>query len=314
MNGSRDLPALDLLKAFDAAARNLSFTRAGAELFLSQSAVSRQIQQLEQQLGVTLFIRRVRALVLTELGRQYHTEVSQALRQLREAGTRLRATPVGQFVTVTTTVTFASLWLVPLLADFQDQHPEVEVRIAADNAVRDLKRDRLDVAIRYTTRRLAGEGAVRLFGERTQPVCSSKLPGIKTLRRGEDLSNFVLLHFDDPRQHTPWLTWNVWFETMRIKPTAPKGVLRFNQYDMMLRAAINGQGIALGRLPLVTSLLDDGSLIAPLDDKRYASAAQDRAYWLMAGDMAHERSEVRTFIAWLIDKSAPLGKSFADAE
>ncbi len=188
------------------------------------------------------------------------------------------------------------------------------MRIAADNAVRDLERDRLDVAIRYSTLKLAGVGAQWLFGERTQPVCSPKLRGINKLRNGEELCNFVLLHFDDPRQHTPWLTWDVWFETMKIKPRAPKVVVRFSHYDMMLRAAINGQGIALGRLPLIASLLDDRALIAPLDDARYGATAQDRAYWLKAADTARAKPEVRTFIAWLISKSAPLGKTVASDE
>ncbi len=307
----RDLPSLDLLKAFESAARQLSFTRAGAELFLSQSAVSRQIQQLEEQLGVALFIRRTRALLLTEQGRRYYRDVNQALHQLREAGANLRAAPDGRIVTVTTTVTFASLWLVPLLADFQQQHPEIEVRIAADNAVRDLERDRLDVAIRYSARELAGAGAQRLFGEHTLPVCSPKLLGKKKLQRTEDLSNFVLLHFDDPANHNPWLTWDVWFEAMKIKPPAPKGVLRFSHYDMMVRAAVNGQGIALGRLPLLASLLDDGTLVAPLAAARYSASAQDRAYWLNATAAARERPEVRTFMQWLVAKAAPLAQGGA---
>jgi len=307
----RDLPSLDLLKAFDAAARHLSFTRAGAELFLSQSAVSRQIQQLEDQLGVPLFIRRTRALELTEQGRRYHREVSLALHQLREAGAGLRAATDSHLVTVTTTVTFASLWLVPLLADFQQQHPHIEVRIAADNAVRDLERDRLDVAIRYSTRELAGAGAQRLFGERTLPVCSPKLLGRKKLQSPEDLSDFVLLHFDDPARLTPWLTWEVWFEAMKIRPHAPRGVLRFSHYDMMVRAAVDGQGIALGRLPLIASLLKDGTLVAPLAESRFSAGAQDRAYWLNATPAARERPEVRTFMAWLTGKAAALQQDTA---
>lgn len=314
MKNPRDLPSLDLLKAFEAAARNLSFTRAGAELFLSQSAVSRQIQQLEEQLGVALFIRRTRALVLTEPGQRYYRDVNQALHQLREAGVNLRAAPEGHIVTVTTTVTFASLWLVPLLADFQQQHPDIEVRIAADNAVRDLERDRLDVAIRYSTRALAGAGALRLFGEHTLPVCSPKLLGKKKLQRAEDLSDFVLLHFEDPGQHTPWLTWDVWFEAMKIKPRPPRGVLRFSHYDMMVRAAVDGQGVALGRLPLIASLLQDGTLVAPLAAARYSADAQDRAYWLNATAAAQLRPEVQTFMEWLIGKAAAMQPQSADGE
>src|SRR5512139_1171760 len=146
---SRDLPAsLDLLRGFEASARLLSFTAAASELFLTQSAVSRQVQQLEEQLGVKLFERRTRALVLTDAGDRYFRDVSKALNQLREATAAVRAktTPV---VRVTTTLTFASLWLVPRLASFQKEHEEISVHVVADNTVRDLERNALDVALRY---------------------------------------------------------------------------------------------------------------------------------------------------------------------
>lgn len=313
MHKSRDLPSLELLKAFESAARQLSFTRAGNELFLSQSAVSRQIQLLEAQLGTPLFIRRTRALLLTESGQRYYREVNQALNQLRAAGASLAATPTGRLVTVTTTVTFASLWLVPYLADFQQQHPDIEVRIAADNTLRDLEGGQLDVAIRYSTRQRAGAGAVRLFGEYLIPVCSPTLTHEGSLRRAVDLNRFVLLHFDDPVQFTPWLTWEVWFETMKAPPPAPKGVLRFSHYDMMLRAAINGQGVALGRMPLIAPTLANGSLISPLNQSQFKSKSLNRAYWLIASPAARERPQVRTFMRWLATKAAPLARSTGDA-
>lgn len=304
MNKARDLPSLDLLKAFEAAARHLSFTRAGAELFLSQSAMSRQIQQLETQLGMPLFIRRTRALLLTDAGRRYYRDVSQALHQLREAGAGLRAAPDSRVVTVTTAMTCASLWLVPRLADFQQQHPEIEVRVAADNQVRDLERDRLDVAIRYSPRKTAGPGAVRLFGERVAPVCSPLLLKKHPLRRPEDLARFVLLHFDDPDNLTPWLAWESWFGAINKPPVTPRGVLRFSHYDMALRAATSGQGVALGRLPLIQPLLDDGALIEPLAASRHSVDTRDRAYWLIAAPDSRERPEVRTFMQWLRAQAA----------
>lgn len=306
MHKPRDLPSLDLLKAFESAARQLSFTQAGAELFLSQSAVSRQIQQLEAQLGVPLFIRRTRALLLTEAGQRYFRDVSQALHQLREAGAGLSAVRSDRVVTVTTAMTFASLWLVPQLVDFQQQHPDIAVHVAADNAMLDLERERMDVAVRYSTRRHAGNGATLLFGERVLPVCSPKLTGKHPPRTPADLCRHVLLNFEDPQQLTPWLTWAAWFEAMRVPLTPARGMLRFSHYDMMLRAAINGQGIALGRLPLIRSLLDDGTLVAPLADRRFSLSTHDRAYWLIAATGARERVEVRAFMAWLVGKTAAL--------
>lgn len=304
----RDLPALDLLKAFESAARHLSFTRAGAELFLSQSAVSRQIQQLETQLQTPLFIRRTRALLLTDAGQRYYRDVSQALHQLREAGANLATARGDHVVTVTTTMTFASLWLVPQLADFQHLHPDVAVHVAADNAVRDLERDRMDVAIRYSTRPMAGPGAMLLFGERVLPVCSPKLLDQHPLRTPADLQEFVLLNFEDPQQLTPWLTWDVWFEAMQSPLPAAKRMLRFSHYDMMLRAAINGQGIALGRLPLISDLLDNSTLVAPLADARYSAGAHDRAYWLITTSAAGKRPEAQTFMQWLTEKTAALAQ------
>lgn len=304
----RDLPSLELLKAFEVAARHLSFTRAGTELFLSQSAVSRQIQQLEAQLGTPLFVRHTRALSLTESGKRYYKDVNQALNQLRAAGASLAATPAGRLVTVTTSMAFASLWLVPHLAEFQQQHPDIEVRIAADNAMRDLESGQIDIAIRYSTRQHAGSVAGRLFGEYVLPVISPALARKGSLRRVEDLNRFVLLHFEDPVLATPWLAWEVWFEAMRAPPPSPKGVLRFSHYDILLRAAVNGQGVALGRMPLIAPMLASGALVAPLRHARFKSSLGDRAYWLIESPASRERPQVRTFIQWLSAKIAAVAQ------
>ena len=306
MRNRRDLPALDLLTAFEAAARHLSFTKAGAELFLSQSAVSRQIQQLEAQLGAPLFLRRTRALLLTDAGQHYFRAVTQALNALREATARLNAGLHDGTVRVTTTVTFASLWLVPRLAHFQEAHQDIAVHLAAHNAIRDLEREGLDLAIRYSTARVAGPDAVKLFGERVMPVCSPKLLAGGGLERPEDLQHFVLLHYEDPEHTAPWLSWDVWFEVIRMKRITPKGVLYFSHYDQVIRAALNGQGVALGRLPLIRGLLEEGVLVAPLRDPRYATDSEDRAYWLIASDRSRRRPAVEIFRQWLLAQAATL--------
>jgi LysR family glycine cleavage system transcriptional activator len=300
MHKERDLPtSLDLLRGFEAAARHLSFTAAGAELFVTQSAISRQVQTLEEQLGVKLFQRRTRALVLTEAGALYSREVAKALQQLRDATASVRAA-TNPVVTVTTTVTFASLWLVPRLAHFQSRFEDITVHIAADNMVRDLERGSLDVAVRYSTAEKAGDGAVMLFGEQVAPVCSPALARAHgRIRNPEELLQLPLLHYEDPEVRTPWLSWNVWLETMNLR--APKRVraLRFSHYDQVIQAAISGQGLALGRFPLVKSLIDEKRLITPLRDGRYASLGQDRAYWLIVAASAENRPEVKTFVRWL---------------
>jgi len=169
-NGNVRLPSLDLLRGFEAAARLLSFTRAGEELHLTQSAVSRQMQELEGQLGVKLFERRHRALALTAAGQQFYPAASQVLATMRAATDRLRAQSGRRALAVTSTHSFAALWLIPRLAGFTRAHPGVDVRISADTRVQDLERDGLDVAIRHGPASLAGANAERLFGERVFPV------------------------------------------------------------------------------------------------------------------------------------------------
>src|SRR3990170_3750322 len=194
MRNRNALPALDLLVGFEAAARHLSFTKAGEELYLTQSAVSRQIKELEDQLGVALFERRHRALALTEPGQQFYAAAAQVLTTMRAATERLRSQSGRRRpLSVTTTHSFAALWLIPRLAGFTRDHPGVDVRITAETKVQDLERDGLDLAIRHGPASLAGASAVRLFGERVFPVCSPALPKSKKLEKPSDLRNHVLL-------------------------------------------------------------------------------------------------------------------------
>ena len=298
MHRPRDLPvSLDLLRSFEAAARLLSFTAAAAELFVTQSAVSRQVQQLEEQLGVKLFERRTRALVLTDAGDRYYGEVSKALAQLREAtaAVRARTTPI---VRVTTTLTFASLWLVPRLAAFQKAHPDISVHVVADNTVRELERNSLDLALRYCPEEVAGVGAERLFGEHVAPVCASALVKGQRIRSADELLRLPLIELDDPSGVALWLSWKVWCETMGVaRPRASRG-LTFSHYDQVVQAAAAGQGVALGRFPLLDPFLARRQLVLPLKGRQYATLAR-RAYWLVAAPGAAQRSEVQTFMAWM---------------
>src|SRR5258706_7429640 len=198
----RDLPSLDLLKGFEAAARNLSFTKAAAELFVTQSAVSRQVKTLEEQLGVALFRRHHRDLRLTEAGQTLFKTSGEVLRLLRDVAGRLGARAAGM-LTVTTTVSFAALWLVPRLNDFRRAHPGIDMRLAATNEIQDLEREGIDLAIRYCTPNAAGADAVRLFGELVFPVCSRSGLGGRNLKSPRDLSAHCLLNSDDPGRANP---------------------------------------------------------------------------------------------------------------
>ena len=292
------LPALDLLVGFEAAARHLSFTKAGEELYLTQSAVSRQIKELEDQLGVQLFQRRHRALALTEAGHQFYAAAAQALSTMRTATDRLRAGAGKKALSVTTTHSFASLWLIPRLAGFTRDHPGVDVRITADTKVQDLERDGLDLALRHGPASLAGPGAIRLFGEKVFPVCSPKLLKKTALQKPADLRNHVLLQYDDPDVRHPWLHWKTWLEVERIADLRPAGTLSFSGYEQIIPAAIAGHGVALGRTPLVKDLLASGELVAPFR----STADPARAYYAVLSSSPSK--DAAAFLEWLKEEAA----------
>ena len=300
MRNRNALPALDLLVGFESSARHLSFTKAGEELFLTQSAVSRQIKELEDQLGVVLFQRRHRALALTEAGHQFYAAAAQALSTMRAATDRLRAQAGRKALSVTTTHSFAALWLIPRLAGFTRDHPGVDVRITAETRVQDLERDGLDLALRHGPASLAGPNAVRLFGEKVFPVCSPKLLKKRPLEKPQDLKNHVLLQYDDPDGRHPWLHWKTWLEVERIADLKPAGTLSFSGYEQIIPAAIAGHGVALGRSPLVKDLMRSGELVAPFK----SSADPARAYFAILSKNAAGRPEVNAFVEWLKAEAA----------
>jgi DNA-binding transcriptional LysR family regulator len=295
------MPSLDLLQGFEAAARHLSFTMAGEELFLTQSAVSRQIKDLEEQLGVPLFHRRHRALALTQAGQQFYAAAAQVLTTMRTATSRLKAQTGSRALSVTTTASFAAMWLIPRLAGFRRTHPGVDVRITADTRVQDLERDGFDLAVRHGPAALAGANAVRLFGERVFPVCSPKLLKKIALRAPADLQNHTLLQYDDPDARHPWLHWRSWLEVAGIPDLKPAGTLSFSGYEQIIPAAVAGHGVALGRMPLLKDMLAAKDLVAP-----FKSSAADpaRAYYVVVSRNAAGRPEVDGFVAWLKEEAA----------
>src|SRR5947209_2807965 len=302
MASRNSIPSLDLLQGFEAAARHLSFTKAGEELFLTQSAVSRQIKDLEDQLGVPLFHRRHRALVLTEAGQQFYAAAAQVLTTMRTATSRPKASTGRKPLSVTTTSSFAALWLIPRLAGFTRTHPGIDVRITAETRVQDLERDGLDLAIRHGPASLAGPNAVRLFGERVFPVCSPRLlrdPG-RPLKQPADLKEHCLLQYDDPDGRHPWLHWKTWLEVAGLTDFRPAGTLSFSGYEQIIPAAIAGHGVALGRSPLVKDLLLSRELVAPFK----SSADPARAYFAIAAQDAAGRPEVAALLTWLTTVSA----------
>ena len=295
-----DLPPLGLIEGFEAAARNLSFTKAAEELFLTQSAISRQIKSLEERLGVPLFQRRTRALSLTEAGEALYRTVAEMLRRLEDTTKLIRSQTAARAFTVTTTPAFASLWLIPRLAGYTKQRPEVDVRISATADVVDLERGRIELAIRYNGP-INSQSAVKLFNEEVFPVCSPEL--LKNhphpLRTPSDLKHFVLLHYEDARNTAPWLGWTQWLQALGISDLRPAGALHFSHFDQVVAAATNGQGVALGRSPLLKRQIRDRKLVAPFS----ARSVAPRAYYVIQSAAAPRNEDVMDFVAWLRDEA-----------
>jgi DNA-binding transcriptional LysR family regulator len=219
---------------------------------------------------------------------------------MRTATDRLRAQAGKKALSVTTTHSFAALWLIPRLAGFTRDHPGVDVRITAETRVQDLERDGLDLALRHGPASLAGPNAVRLFGEKVFPVCSPKLLKKRPLEKPHDLKNHVLLQYDDPDGRHPWLHWKTWLEVERIADLKPAGTLSFSGYEQIIPAAIAGHGVALGRSPLVKDLMRSGELVAPFK----SSADPARAYFAILSKNAVGRPEVNAFLEWLKTEAA----------
>lgn len=287
---------LDLLPCFDAAARTLSFTLAAQELNLTQSAVSRQIQLLEDSLGTPLFERRHRALVLTEAGEVMQRATRDALERLRDASARVRPGPRLRQVAMTCTHGFASLWLIPRLSRFAASHPQVDVRISASMEIMDLERHRLDVAVRFVPSSL-GRGQA-LFEETVQPLCAPELLRNKAapLRRPADLAHHTLLTVEKPAGHALTSDWDPWFQVMGLQDMRMKNTMHFTQYADAVAAAVAGQGVVIGRLPLLQSLLDKKQLVAPF---RSGGAATRRGYYVEVAEHAHDNPDALDFASWL---------------
>lgn len=293
-----NLPPLDLIQGFEAAARTLSFTKAGEELFITQSAVSRQIRGLEDHLGVALFERRPRSLALTEKGRILHRAATEFLERLQDTTDRLRTDGGAPHLTVTTTGGFASLWLIPRLRTFTALHPDVDVRISASYKTVNLERSLVDVAVRYCKEEEAPEGAIRLFGEELFPICSPVLltEGPNPLRALVDLKHHALLHMEEARDLMDWDTWLAAQGHPGLKPAAS---IRFDSYEGMIQAALSGQGVAMGIGRLVSGLIDTGRLVSPF----CKTVVGTRSYFIIRSVNTRARPHVQAFVDWLIEEA-----------
>lgn len=286
-------------RAFLAVAKHLNFRAAADELALTQSAVSRQIQALEDEVGVPLFLRHTRAVELTSAGSQLHRAVGPALERVDSAVRQVRLSAGRKLVSITTWASFASMWLIPRMEEFQRDHPGIDIRIDATDAKQDLETSDVDLAIRYALPGTPMQGAHRLFGEQLAVVGSPWLLKNKpSVRTPADVARFTLIEAGDAyrTQHLEWLSWRRWFEQFGTTQVQPERWIYFNYAHQIVQATLSGQGLALARMPLIADALASGDLVEVLPRHRLDSPL---AYWLLLGPRSGHRPEVQAFCAWL---------------
>ncbi|WP_321867564.1 LysR substrate-binding domain-containing protein [Paraburkholderia tropica] len=292
------LPSLDFIRGFVAVGRRMSITLAAEDLCLTQSAVSRQINALEDLLGVRLFHRGYRSIAFTPEGERLFRTAESAVAQLQDVMGTLMAPRARQPVTITASLGVAGLWLLPRLGSLQARHPQIDVRVAASDKVLDLRAEGIDLALRYAGASAALPDATRLYEEYVMPVAHPSL-GVEALDAAT-LAQHALLEFDGPRR--PLLRWADHLGELGLDAAQPRGVLRFNTYDQVIQAALAGRGIALGRQALVEPMLADGRLVAI--GAAWPTRPTGYAYWLCRADAA-PRDDVRAVIDWILDEARP---------
>jgi LysR family glycine cleavage system transcriptional activator len=297
------LPSLDLLVGFESAARHLSFTKAGEELFVTQSAVSRQIKGLEDELGAQLFTRGTRHVQITPDGQALLRAVEPLLAKLDTTVQHIRRSRSRRRVSVTTFASFGSLWLLPRIEAFQRSHPDIDIRVSAHDALEDLDDPELDLALRYMSPATVQAGAVHLFDETLTPAVSRSLwDRIKNgaappLARPADLVGQTLLEEDDDRASTEFLSWRHWLACHDQPALEPRRWLYLNFTYQQVQAALAGHGVALARVPLVFEALQRGELVEPFGEA--GRITSPFSYWMLVAPGSRARPEVTQFTAWV---------------
>jgi LysR family transcriptional regulator, glycine cleavage system transcriptional activator len=288
----RTLPPLNGLRAFEAAARHMSFTDAADELSVTQAAISHQVRGLEQRLGLKLFVRRNRSLLLSEAGQAYLPSVRAAFDQLNEATEKLLQKDRGGHLTVTTTASFAMKWLVSRLGGFQRANPEIDVRVSTGTGLVDFSREDVDIGIRYGRGQWPSLTAERLLSEDIMPVCAPSLvKGPNGLKKPADLKRFTLLHIGNFPDD-----WQIWLTAAGVKGVDSSRGVSFDFSLAAYQAAMDGLGVALGRHALVAPDLKAGRLVMPFDFKM----SSELAYYLVYPPEAIRRRKIKAFRDWMM--------------
>lgn len=292
---TRRLPPLNGLRVFEAAARHMSFTRAAEELNVTQAAVSHQIKALEEQVGLPLFRRLNRALILTEEGQALLPAVRAALDGIAEALGRLNARTVTGALTVSVLPSFAVKWLVPRMSRFQDLHPDIDLRITAADRLVDFGRDAVDVAVRFGAGSWPGLRADFVVEEFVAPVCAPALAA--RLHSPADLARMTLLH-EEMAPLPGFPVWPTWLRAAGIRDMsdAEERGPRFSHTHIMLQAAVDGRGVALAQMLFAAEDIAEGRLVAPFELR----LATGYAYYVVCLNAAADRPKIRAFRDWVI--------------
>ena len=300
MEHRRRLPPLNALRAFEAAARHLNFSRAADELSVTPGAVSQQIQNLEDYVGVALFKRTPKGLLLTDPAQIALPALREAFDRLAEAASMLTAAVDGRRLTVTVPPSFASKWLLPRLGAFEALHPDVDVWVSAGMELTDFTSGEIDLAIRYGAGRYPGLEVIRLMQETVIPVASPDLLANHPLENLGDLANAILLHDGSPDADESCPDWTMWLAARGVKGVDGARGPRFNQSSLVIEAAVGGRGVALAKRALAQADLDAGRLVAPFQ----IATAVDFAYYLVHPKTKGRLPQVRAFITWITAEAA----------
>src|SRR5436305_8512980 len=291
----RQLPPLNALRAFEAAARSESFTRAAEELCVTQGAVSHQVKALEATLGIKLFNRERQRLVITDAGREYLNVVRDALDRIAAGTERVLQRQNPGVLTVSTSPDIAAKWLVYRLGRFAEVHPGIDLRVSATMHHIDFVREEVDVAVRHGDGNWSGLDAVRLSTEQLFPVCSPKLmAGRGRLAKPSDLLKTPLLHLDDSK------AWSQWFDAAGVAGAETSHGLTLNRASMLIDAAVDGQGVALARTTLAAWDIINGRLVRPFD----VGLRLVRTYWIVCPKATVAKARIGTFRDWLLAEAA----------
>ncbi|MBN9318869.1 MAG: transcriptional regulator GcvA [Caulobacterales bacterium] len=296
----RRLPPLNALRAFEAAARHLNFSRAADELSVTPGAVSQQIQNLEDYVGAALFRRTPKGLLLTDAAQTALPALREAFDRLAEAASMLTAAVDGRRLTLTAAPSFAAKWLVPRLGRFEAAHPQVDVWLSAGMDVVDFNAGEVDLAIRYGAGRYPGLEVTRLLSETVIPVASPEFLAEHPLNSPADLKNAVLLHDGSPDADDSCPDWAMWLAARGVRDVDGTRGPRFNQSSLVIEAAAAGRGVALAKSTLAQADLDAGRLIAPLQD----ATVVDFAYYLVHPKAKGRLPQVKAFSAWIAAEAA----------